>query len=317
MVITDLRDRVKKRFRQVKKWADRNRISCFRFYEKDLPDHPLIIDYYAGHVLVWGRERTRDETPELRNAWLDQVRDSVIDALCVDQEKVIMKDRVKQSGKGQHEKLDSSGVIRIIQENGLNFEVNLSDYLDTGIFLDHRPLREVIRNSSSDMRFLNLFCYTGTFTVASASGGARSTCSVDLSNPYLAWAKKNLELNGLADPLKHQFLQGDCIEILESLALKKSCFDIILCDPPTFSNSKKSRKYFTVQNDHVRLLKLCSALLDENGTIYFSTNFKKFKLSQEINDFLAVKDITHSSIPEDFRNRKIHYCWKFTKALSG
>ncbi|MCK5687460.1 class I SAM-dependent methyltransferase [bacterium] len=312
-MIPELRDRIRKRYKHLKKWATKNKITCYRLYEKDLPDHPLIIDFYDGYALVWARGRKRDVAPAERSFWLQNVWISIIDALGIDESKLIIKKRISQSGHGQHEKQDDSSLKTVITENDLKFEVNLTDYLDTGLFLDHRPLRNLIMNSSNGLNVLNLFCYTGSFTVSAAAGGASNTCSIDLSKTYLSWLKKNLVLNKLMDSQKHEIIQGDCIKLLENMNAKKLRFDIIICDPPTFSNSKKTLDDFIIQNDHTRLLSLCEEMLTENGVIYFSTNFRGFKLSEEISNSMSIIDISNKTIPEDFRNKRIHSCWKISK----
>ncbi|MBP7954343.1 MAG: class I SAM-dependent methyltransferase, partial [Nitrosomonas sp.] len=207
-----------------------------------------------------------------------------------------------------------------IEESGCQFWVNFEDYLDTGLFLDHRPIRLMIQQQAKNKRFLNLFAYTGSASVHAAIGGARSTLTIDMSNTYLDWAKRNFTLNGIQGD--HQFVRADCTEWLneQARAEKKPQFDLIFLDPPTFSNSKKMDEIFDIQRDHVQLIRNAVALLstsngeEEKGILYFSTNFRRFKMDLEALADLSVENISSAMIPEDFkRNARIHSCWKITQ----
>lgn len=309
-MIEELVNRLRKRMKHLRKWARRRDITCFRLYEKDLPDQPLIIDYYAGNVVVWTFQRKRDESEEQQKNWIDAVCASILSALDIEREHLFLKTRGRQRGLSQYEKTDSQQNIQTVNECGLQFEINLSDYLDIGLFLDHRPLRQTVRENIAGKDFLNLFCYTGSFTVYAASAGAASTCSIDLSNTYLEWLQRNLRLNDIDTAnSKHQCIRGDCIEQLQKQINENKRYDIIVCDPPTFSNSKSNDKDFIVQEQHIELLQLCAQLLKKDGVIYFSTNYRQFKMSDIILDSMQVSDISEVSIPDDFRNRRIHYCW--------
>src|SRR5690606_10681700 len=194
----------------------------------------------------------------------------------------------------------------VVTEGPATFEVNLEDYLDTGLFLDHRPVREMIRGMAKGKRFLNLFCYTAAATVHAALGGARESLSVDMSNTYLEWAKRNFELNGL-DLASHVLLRADC---LEWLAKREGRFDLIFLDPPTFSNSKKMADVLDIQRDHAAMIRDAMAILEPGGTLVFSNNFRRFKMDEAITEDFAVENITASTIPPDFeRNARIHNCW--------
>ncbi|NRA37137.1 MAG: class I SAM-dependent methyltransferase [Planctomycetes bacterium] len=311
-MIEELTNRLRKRMKHLRKWARRRDITCFRLYEKDLPDHPLIIDYYAGHVVVWTFNRKRDETDVQQKEWINNICESILTALDIDQSQLHLKTRGRQRGLSQYEKSADHQQVETVSECGLQFEINLSDYLDIGLFLDHRPLRQIVRNDIAGKDFLNLFCYTGSFTVYAAAAGANSTCSIDLSNTYLEWLQRNLALNNLDEPGKHIVKRGDTIEELKKLCASPQRYHIIVCDPPTFSNSKKNDTDFIVQDQHVELIALCKKLLTADGVLYFSTNFRQFKMADEITDSMTVVDISENSVPEDFRNRRIHYCWRIS-----
>ena len=219
-----------------------------------------------------------------------------------------MKTRSRQSGKKQYVKFADTSKYYIVKENGCKFLVNFTDYLDTGLFLDHRPVRKMIGEMAKDKRFLNLFCYTASATVEAAKGGALSTVSVDASPNYLDWAQQNMRLNGLTT-MNHFFYKSDAMQFLYDTYDR---YDLIFCDPPTFSNSK-SRASFDVQRDHVDLIKACMMHLDTKGTLIFSCNYRRFKMAPFLFDDYDIQDITPSTIGDDFqRNPKIHYCFLIT-----
>ena len=234
--------------------------------------------------------------------------------LGVDNAQVFLKIRKKQRSTDQYEKHDDQGRFHIIEEGGCKLLVNFEDYLDTGLFLDHRPIRQLIQQQANNKRFLNLFAYTGSATVHAAMGGAKSTTTVDMSNTYIEWAKMNMALNKNAG--EHEFIQADCLDWLNTEANEadRKQYDLIFLDPPTFSNSKRMDDVFDIQNDHVQLIKNATALLADNGVLYFSTNFRRFKMELSALSDLSIEDISASTIPEDFlRNPRIHYCWKISK----
>jgi 23S rRNA G2069 N7-methylase RlmK/C1962 C5-methylase RlmI len=198
-----------------------------------------------------------------------------------------------------------------VQEAGLKFMVNLSDYVDTGLFLDHRPTRQMVREAAADKHFLNLFGYTGSFTVYAAAGGAATTTTVDKSATYIDWARENLELNGLARP-QHQLVQRDIQAFLESLSPRDQ-WDLAVVDPPTFSNTKGIDDPWDVQRDHADLLRRLAAHITPGGVVFFSTNFRRFKLNEAALGDYVIRDITRQTIPEDFRNQRIHACWKLVR----
>ena len=238
--------------------------------------------------------------------------------LGVNREQVFWKIRRKQRSTDQYEKHDNQGRFHVIEEGGCKLLVNFEDYLDTGLFLDHQPIRLQLQKEAKDKRFLNLFAYTGSATVHAAVGGAKSTTTVDMSNTYLQWAKNNLALNTHSG--EHTFIQADCLEWLANQASQADSqhYDLIFLDPPTFSNSKRMEDVFDIQIDHVQLIKNAVSLLKTGGILYFSTNFRRFKMDTEALAEFHVEDITAKTIPEDFsRNPKIHYCWKIKHGASN
>lgn len=307
-MIEELVNRLRKRQKHLRKWARRRDITCYRIYEKDLPDQPLIIDWYDGDVVLWTLERKRNETEEQEHAWILDVCASVTEGLGIKDEQLFLKQRQRQRGKQQYECYGQEFYTKQITEFGNTLEVNLTDYLDVGLFLDHRPLRQMVKEDAAGKRILNCFCYTGSFSVHAAAAGAEHVCSIDLSRTYLEWLERNLTINDL-DLAAHDIRRGDCIEELHKLAASPQKFDIIVCDPPTFSNSKTTEKDFIVQDRHIELIDTCMRCLNKSGILYFSTNFRKFKMAPELDQRFTIKDITKRSIPEDFRNERIHYCW--------
>jgi 23S rRNA (cytosine1962-C5)-methyltransferase len=206
--------------------------------------------------------------------------------------------------------MDTRGTVKVIEEHGLKFEVNLWDYLDTGLFLDHRPTRQRVRNEANGKEVLNLFAYTGAFSVHAAAGGAATTTTVDLSNTYLEWAGRNLALNNFTVGDRHRLVRADCLRWLAETSRQPRGYDLIICDPPTFSNSSSMDKPFAVDKDHVWLLARLRSLLKPAGVCYFSTNFRGFRLADQAWPDGVIEDVTEASIPEDFRNRKVHRCWR-------
>jgi 23S rRNA (cytosine1962-C5)-methyltransferase len=219
----------------------------------------------------------------------------------------------------QYDRVDDRGVVRTVEEQGLKFEVNLSDYLDTGLFLDHRQTRGMVRAESQGKRFLNLFCYTGSFSVYAAAGGASETTSVDLSNTYLEWTRTNLAANGFKDAGRHRTVRDEARGFLEHRARRgERPFDLVVCDPPTFSRSAKSETPWDVQRDHASLLELVARNLAPGGVVYFSSNFRRFHLDEEpLARLFTIREITRRTIPEDFRNERIHRAWRLEHRGAG
>lgn len=298
-------NRLQKNYKHLKKWANRNNISCYRLYDADLPEYAYAIDLYNDHVVL--QEYTAPATvdshkAEKRSLEVIQAVPSVLD---ISPDHVVVKRRQQQKGANQYQKMNQQGRTLTVAEGQATFTINLYDYLDTGLFLDHRPLRLRFANLKKGTRFLNCFCYTATASVHAALAGALTT-SVDLSNTYLRWAEDNFRLNGI-DTARHQFIQYDCLEWLK---ITQDRFDVIFLDPPSFSNSKRMQTTLDVQRDQESLIHSAMALLNPNGILYFSTNFRQFKLSTEISQKYAVQDISLETIDVDFkRNQRIHQCF--------
>jgi 23S rRNA (cytosine1962-C5)-methyltransferase len=313
--LTQLANRLTRMHKHLGKWARRSGVSCYRLYEKDISDQPLIVDWYDGDVVCWSMRRTKDETDAQDEAWLAGVRTALASGLNVVNDRLWLKRRARQEDRqqgGQYQPLGRSKVTREVGEGPLRLEINLSDYLDVGLFLDHRPLRTQVGGEAAGKDVLNLFCYTGAFSCHAAAGGARSTTSVDLSNTYLDWAGRNLTRNGFADE-RHRIVRADCLAWLTEAARSAPAYDLIVCDPPTFSNSTAMATSFSVDRDHPWLVSTCARLLRPGGILYFSTNSKRFTLDQAALADLAPEEITTRTVGEDFRERKPHRCWRIIR----
>lgn len=314
-----LHNRLRKRARHVSKWARRRGITCYRLYDRDIPEVPLIIDWYEGHLHIARRRRGGDRPADGADGtdgereWLELMAERAARALDVPGERVHIKERRRQRGRTQYRRIDHSDMYMVVGEGGHRFAVNLDDYIDTGLFLDHRATRARVEAEAAGARFLNLFCYTGSFTVYAAAGGARRTVSVDLSRRYLAWAERNMELNGLGDGggPEHSFVCADAREYVRDRGGEP--FDLAVLDPPTFSNSKKMRGVLDIQRDHTALIRDTLALLRPGGVLYFSTNARRFKLDATAIDGADIEDITRATLDEDFRARPAHRCWRMVR----
>jgi len=307
-----LANRLRKRQKHLRKWARRSGVTCYRLYERDIPEYPLIVDWYDGEVVLWLYDRTRDETPEEAEAWRIQAHDEIKAGLDLTDAQIYVKAREIQRGNAQYERLEQEGTVRIVEEQGLRFEVNLSDYLDTGLFFDHRNTRALVRDLSAGRSVLNLFAYTGSFTCYAMAGGAAMTRTVDLSRTYCDWALRNLHHNGFDPGTDHRVIPADCLVFLKEEIQSGAGYDLIVCDPPTFSNSKRMRESsFDVARDYARLIADCAMLLNDGGDLFFSTNARGFKIDEEMLPAgLTVTELTPQSLPEDFRNKRIHQCWR-------
>ncbi|MFR0674711.1 bifunctional 23S rRNA (guanine(2069)-N(7))-methyltransferase RlmK/23S rRNA (guanine(2445)-N(2))-methyltransferase RlmL [Enterobacterales bacterium AW_CKDN230030176-1A_HGKHYDSX7] len=301
-------NRLQKNLKQLGKWARREQVECYRLYDADMPEYAVAVDLYKDWVHVQEYAAPRSIDPEKAQARLLDVLAAIPRALGVAQERVVLKRRERQSGTRQYERQATQGQFLEVAEGGVKLLVNLTDYLDTGLFLDHRPMRMRIQREAAGKRFLNLFCYTATATAHAAKGGARSTTSVDLSKTYLDWARRNLSLNGFSD--KHRLEQGDVMAWLQNA---RDTFDLIFIDPPTFSNSKRMEGVFDIQRDHVELLDLAMARLAPEGVLYFSNNFRRFELDANLAERYGVEEISAQTLDPDFaRNGKIHRAWRLT-----
>jgi 23S rRNA G2069 N7-methylase RlmK/C1962 C5-methylase RlmI len=290
-------------------------ITCYRLYERDVPEVPLVVDRYEDTLHLAEFARPHDRSPAQHADWLDLMVRTASDVLAVPRERVFMKHRDRQRGTAQYGRVDERQAQFVVQEAGLKFLVNLSDYVDTGLFLDHRITRQMVRDAAAGKRFLNLFGYTGSFTVYAAAGGAAATTTVDKSATYIEWTRKNLDLNGITGP-QHQLVRRDIQAFVSSLTPRDQ-WDLAVVDPPTFSNTKGIDEPWDVQRDHAELLRRLAAHVAPGGVVFFSTNFRRFKLDEPTLGDYTIRDITRQTIPEDFRNQRIHKCWKLVRALAS
>lgn len=355
-------NRLKKKYKELRKWARKNRISCYRLYDRDIPEIPLSLDVYEflpadvtsplecakflgeqnrrisendpsiereieerRYAVLYLYERPYEKPAEEEAVWFSLMAEKASEVLNIPVSHIIKKERRQQKGTSQYEKSEeeTDDFTGLIQEQGQLFKINLGSYLDTGLFFDHRPLRAKVRETANGKRVLNLFCYTGSFSVYAASGGAKYVESLDLSNTYLTWAKENLELNGFKER-NYTFTKTDVISWLYEKVKKLPAqdeeksdekFDIIILDPPTFSNSKSTANVLDTNRDWPKMVEQCIKLLNPNGVLYFSTNSTKLifdaeKIPQK--DKITVTDITTASIPKDFEGTKCHKAWQIT-----
>ncbi|MBX7057861.1 MAG: class I SAM-dependent methyltransferase [Leptospirales bacterium] len=293
--------------RHLGKWARRQGIEAFRLYDRDIPQFPFLIELYGADAVVWEFEKRIPGIPDL-SEWRSRARRCIVEALELDDSHI--QHKLRRRGKQQYARIDQKQALRTVLEGGLRFEVNLSDYLDTGLFLDHRQTRAMLREEASGKDVLNLFAYTGAFSVYAGAGGARSVISVDLSSAYLERARRNWSLNQLPAE-RADFLEMDILQGLESLG--RASFDLIVLDPPTFSSSKRMRRDFDIQRDAAGLLQRCALLLRRGGAIYFSTNFRRFRLPAEQLADWSIQDISARTIPPDFRDRRIHHAFRLQR----
>lgn len=301
-----IRNRIEKNFKHKSKWAKSNNIEAYRVYDRDIPDFPFIVDLYKDNIIVF--DKSDDEIDQDKKHHLDFLLDSLIDLFKIPKDEIIIKQRFRRKDKDQYEKIESRNELIEVREGNTLFFVNLHDYLDTGLFLDHRPLRQIVLKEAKGKKVLNLFSYTGSISVYAAMGGALSVTSVDLSHNYQDWAKKNFELNKLSIR-EHNFIVESALIYLPKCEAK---FDLIILDPPTFSNSKKMDTDFDVERDQEFIVNQCMRILNPNGVLYFSNNKRKFKLSPELSSKYNVVNITERTIPIDFHDKKIHHTFKIT-----
>ncbi|MBR1536664.1 MAG: class I SAM-dependent methyltransferase [Treponema sp.] len=355
-------NRLSKKYKSLRKWARRERVTCYRLYDRDIPEVPLAVDLYEAlpdgmdskveaakfyrdedarisandlsvvrnknerlfvHLYLYERPYEKSDSDE--ELWLDTMAKAVSQTLEIPENRVIKKLRKKQKGESQYEKIDSKLTIEsYVQECGQLFKVNLSDYLDTGLFFDHRPLRSVVRKTCAGKSVLNLFCYTASFSVYAAEGKARRVESVDLSNTYIEWAKFNFALNDFnPDDKRFVFTRADVTGFLNQKNAEvpnedgSNRYDIIILDPPTFSNSKATRNTLDINRDWPSLVTKCLNLLNQDGVLYFSTNSHRLKFEENLipkategGSKIKIFDMTEKSLPEDFKGTKAHRLWK-------
>ena len=309
-------NRIERNLRKLKNWRSGEGVTCFRAYDADIPEYAAAIDVYAedgGEQRSFLHVQEYAPPAEIPEADVRRRRGELLagarEAFKVPAERIALKTRERGKGGSKYGRYQQQGERFVVRENGARLWVNLFDYLDTGLFLDHRPLRRRMAKEARGRRFLNLFCYTGVASVQAAVAGAASTTSVDLSATYLQWCADNLALNGLGGA-SHQLVQGDALAWLEA---ERGKYDVIFCDPPTFSNSARAND-FDVQREHVRLLRTACARLAQGGALYFSNNFRRFRLDAEaVAQFADCEEISASTIPPDFeRNGRIHRAWRLT-----
>lgn len=303
MSVEALANRLKKTAPSRKKWAAKEGVTAFRLYDLDMPEWPVAIDAYAGavHAIIYPRKK------QLK-AGVDGLRAELVEAcrvgLDVAANDVFVKvHEPKPWGEAPFERAQGPSKLVTVEEYGQRFECNLTDYLDTGLFLDHRLTRRKVGQDVKGKRFLNLFAYTGAFTVHALAGGATETTTVDLSNTYCAWAERHVALNGFTLGPKHRVIRDDVLVWLER---DRGTYDVIVVDPPSFSSSKKMGRRFEVQRDHRHLLETCRARLSPGGAVYFSNNFLEFELDARVQNAV---EITAETTPDDFR-RTLHRCWR-------
>jgi 23S rRNA (cytosine1962-C5)-methyltransferase len=301
-------NRLEKVYRHLGKAARRQGVSCWRVYDHDLPEFPFIIEIYENRLYVSEYKRRHNMSEEEHDHWMEGCLQVMTTVLGISTENIYLKLRQRKEGRlGQYQKLTSERNEFIVEEGRLKFIVNLSDYLDTGLFLDHRITRGMVRQEASGKAVLNLFCYTGSFSVYAAAGGASQVVSVDLSRTYLDWAQRNLELN-FPGYTAHQVVHADVKAYLKELP--SGSFDIIVMDPPTFSNSKRMDDILEIQRDHVELINDCTRLLTPSGILYFSTNFTRFQLANDRINASQIKDITRTTTPFDFEGKLKRPCFR-------
>ena len=304
---SDFGNRLRKNFKGLQKWTQRENIQCYRLYDRDLPEFNVAIDVYSNLVHIQEYAPPKTVEKELARQRRKFILDEIKEVFTLKRNHIFIKTRKKQRGKQQYEKSKSKGKLIQVREGACRLLINLTDYLDTGLFLDHRPVRAMIGQYAEGKSFLNLFSYTGSATIHAAMGGATSTTSVDTSTTYLEWTRKNLNNNGF-ETETHKTIKSDCFTWLKEATGQ---YELIFMDPPTFSNTKSKWKTFDIQHDHFKLIEAGMKILSKDGLLIFSTNFRKFKLDPSINNQYAIVDISQKTIPKDFsRNKRIHYCFE-------
>lgn len=308
-----LANRLHKNGRHWGKWARRNGISCYRVYDRDIPEFALAVDRYGDWVHA---QRYAERWASVADAAAEARPDAAVvaaiaEGLDGDPARVVLKTRARQRGSAQYTATGAPGEPMVVTERDLRFEVNLGAYLDTGLFLDHRDTRALVRSCAAGRHVLNLFAYTGSFSVYAAAGGAARSLTVDMSRTYQHWTRRNFLLNGI-DFKRHALACEDVLAFLARAVAQRARFDLVVLDPPSFSNSKRMAGSFDVQRDHTVLLRQCLALLAPDGELYFSNNRRGFRLDPTLESEARFEEITAQTVPEDFRRHRPHRCWRVT-----
>ena len=305
-----LGNRLRKNRVKLGRWARKRGITCFRMYDIDIPEVPLVIDWYEGRLHITEHVTRRRAEGEAGDRWLELMALTAREALEVPEAHVFLKQRRRQRGDEQYQRRGDGGHRFTVEEGGLSFVVNLSDYHDTGLFLDHRQTRALVAAEAAGKRVLNLFSYTGSFSVYAAAAGARTTTSVDLSKTYLSWTRENFGVNDIHMGDAHQLIHADVLEWLSSSDRRDDWYDLVVVDPPTWSTSKRMRDTLDVQRDHEGILQGVLRLVPPGGVVYFSTNRRKFALGGAAFNGAQAVELTADTVPDDFRARRPHRCWR-------
>lgn len=305
-------NRLRKVYKHFSKLARRQEVCCFRFYDNDLTEFPFAIERYGDDIYMAEYKSRHGMEEEEHEQWVQSSKQAVMNVLELSENQIFIKRRQKKEGKqGQYGKFGEEKIERIVTEGGLNFILNMTDYLDTGLFLDHRITRNMVREEAKGAKVLNLFCYTGAFSVYAEDGGAEMVTSVDMSKTYINWAKRNMQYNKLYDEERHHYIHADVLQFITNL--ESNSYDIIVCDPPTFSNSKRMEGTFDVQRDHVWLLNELKRILTIGGKLYFSNNYRGFKLDEDNIKGMMITDITKKTTPFDFQGKLKRCCFSLEK----
>ncbi len=311
------KNRLVKVYRHLAKQAKRQGVSCYRVYDHDLPEFPFCIEFYGDKLYVAEYKRQHGMTEDEHDSWMEQSILIITEVLLVSKGNIFLKLRQRKPGRlGQYQKYDEVQHEFVVEENGLKFIVNLSDYLDTGLFLDHRITRQMVREQSAGKKVLNLFAYTGSFSVFAAAGGASEVVTVDMSKTYLNWAERNFVLNGFAvantsSVAGGKFIHADVLQYVKTIPA--DYFDLIIMDPPTFSNSKRMDDFLDIQRDHVTLINDCLKAMKKGAILYFSTNYRKFVLDEKNINASSIKEITKVTTPFDFEGKLFRWCYHILK----
>ena len=306
-----LKNRIRKNYRHIRKWAKRTNTDCFRIYDREIREYPLAIDFYAGRFCVHYFSRTR-ESDDPPAELLKEIEEVLFAIFRAKSDSIYWRTRAKRKETRQYEKFGESQDFFTVLEYGVKFQINLLDYLDTGLFLDHRETRQMVAALSNGKRVLNLFSYTAAFSVHAAHAGATFTKSVDMSNTYSTWAMENFAINGLS-LTNNSVIRADCLKFLDDEIWSREKYDIIIIDPPTISRSKKMDQLFDIQVDYVSLISKALKLLTKEGVIFFSTNSRKFVFDELYFTSCAIVDVSNKTLPLDFHDPKIHRCWKISQ----